>query len=392
MHPFGGTPICPRCSKAVYAAEQVMGPGRKLYHKPCLACTSCNKRLDSFTLLEHDQEPYCKNCHVKTFGTRDLRQANLPHRDDLASPPPLPVSPVRNTFQTAPSTNSTPARGLTANLTGATSPVRSNFPAPISRGRANGSVDLTSRPLGADGSRSPVRAHFTGTGPILRANSALPARYTRSPANPTAELSTPDTQAGTEEGDTAEEDEVHDMVDDSISFEGNITNTERVGDIQLPRTVPLSPSKSASGIPKTNGGANPASVERPASPLKPNSTGLGPGFGGTATGISPLKQTATGTRYGAAFGSPGASPGKTWGLGGATPVCPRCDKNVYFAEQMKAVGKTWHKGCLRCTSCNTLLDSKRLNEKDGDPLCGRCYSKLHGPQGSGYALLGKAGG
>jgi len=23
MHPFGGTPICPRCSKAVYLAEQV---------------------------------------------------------------------------------------------------------------------------------------------------------------------------------------------------------------------------------------------------------------------------------------------------------------------------------------------------------------------------------
>jgi hypothetical protein len=23
MHPFGGSPICPRCSKAVYAAEQV---------------------------------------------------------------------------------------------------------------------------------------------------------------------------------------------------------------------------------------------------------------------------------------------------------------------------------------------------------------------------------
>lgn len=26
MHPFGGTPICPRCSKAVYAAEQVRTP------------------------------------------------------------------------------------------------------------------------------------------------------------------------------------------------------------------------------------------------------------------------------------------------------------------------------------------------------------------------------
>lgn len=43
---------------------------------------------------------------------------------------------------------------------------------------------------------------------------------------------------------------------------------------------------------------------------------------------------------------------------------------------MKAVGKTWHKGCLRCTSCSTLLDSKRLNDKDGDPLCGRCYNKV----------------
>lgn len=43
---------------------------------------------------------------------------------------------------------------------------------------------------------------------------------------------------------------------------------------------------------------------------------------------------------------------------------------------MKAVGKTWHKGCLRCTSCSTLLDSKRLNEKDGEPHCGRCYNKV----------------
>ena len=36
----------------------------------------------------------------------------------------------------------------------------------------------------------------------------------------------------------------------------------------------------------------------------------------------------------------------------------------------------WHRGCLRCTSCNAFLDSKRLNEKDGEPLCGQCYSKV----------------
>jgi hypothetical protein len=78
---------------------------------------------------------------------------------------------------------------------------------------------------------------------------------------------------------------------------------------------------------------------------------------------------------------------------------------------VKAVGKTWHKGCLKCLECNTSLATGNLTEKDGDPLCHRCYGKvrailprplearlnwlalqLHGPQGSGYALLGKAGG
>lgn len=57
--------------------------------------------------------------------------------------------------------------------------------------------------------------------------------------------------------------------------------------------------------------------------------------------------------------------------------------------QVKASGRVWHKACLRCTECRVLLDSNRLTEKDGDPLCRSCYSKLHGPQGSGYALLGR---
>ncbi|KAK0463193.1 LIM-domain-containing protein [Desarmillaria tabescens] len=245
MHPFGGTTICPRCEKAVYAAEQVMGPGRKAslfspaYPAPCLKCSTCNKRLDSYTLLEHDQEPYWYE--FVTFGTRDLRQANLPY----AAPP------------------------------------------------------------------SPTRAN----------------------------TDTKDSEEQAEE----EKDTLNDLTP--------------------------SPTKDAATLQRSN------TLDA---------------IGRTA---KPLIQTSTGTRYGAALGmvSP-QTTGRKWGGASTTPRCPKCNGLVYFAEQVKAVGKTYHKACLRCMECNTLLDSTRLRDHDGTPLCGRCYSKLHGPQGSGYALLGKAGG
>lgn len=224
--------------------------------------------------------------------------------------------------------SSTPSR-TPGNLIGQTSPIRSTFPLPTTRGRANGSLDLTPRYLVNDGSRSPVRTQFTGTGPILRANSALPARYSRAPTNLPSDLSAPIAEPNTEGNDTAEEDEVQDIVEERMSFDGDITNTQRVGEIQLPHTVPLSTSKSASSASRAMERAGSISIDRPVSPLKPDSTGSG-----SSGGIGSLKQTATGTRYGAALGGGIASPARTWGLSGTTPVCPRCGKNVYFAEQV----------------------------------------------------------
>jgi hypothetical protein len=64
--------ICPTCNKAVYHAEQVMGPGRVLYHKPCLVCNGCQKRLDPGALQEHDGKPYCRNCHKMMFSPRGI--------------------------------------------------------------------------------------------------------------------------------------------------------------------------------------------------------------------------------------------------------------------------------------------------------------------------------
>lgn len=47
--------------------------------------------------------------------------------------------------------------------------------------------------------------------------------------------------------------------------------------------------------------------------------------------------------------------------------CPKCSKTVYFAEKVLAIGRNWHKSCLRCESCNNSLTSSSLNDRDGKP-------------------------
>ncbi|KAI8930016.1 hypothetical protein BC831DRAFT_499813 [Entophlyctis helioformis] len=67
---FGGAAAtCPRCAKAVYFNEQVVGPGG-MYHKPCLTCKECRKRLDSTNVADKDKEAYCKNCYGRLFGPK----------------------------------------------------------------------------------------------------------------------------------------------------------------------------------------------------------------------------------------------------------------------------------------------------------------------------------
>ncbi|KAJ9105501.1 hypothetical protein QFC21_001872 [Naganishia friedmannii] len=82
MQMLGATPRCAACGKLAYHAEQVMGPGRKIYHKPCLQCVNCKKRLDPGALVEHDTDPYCKRCHGLLFGTRERSENVDPARED----------------------------------------------------------------------------------------------------------------------------------------------------------------------------------------------------------------------------------------------------------------------------------------------------------------------
>jgi len=266
MHPFGGSTICPRCSKVVYAAEQVMGPGRKIFHKSCLTCYSCKRRLDSFSLVEHNEEPYCRPCHVREFGTRDLRSANI-------SPQLSPQA--RSRTNTAATASSPPAAQ------------------PVLEVGADDSMETDSSPDPA-------------------------AQQPHSPATPAEESA----------------DQLSDIAASPpkrfIAFEGAGKGTRS---------------------------------------LSPQSTG------GHYTHQTP--QVLTASMTGGMFSSPQRA-GRTKTFGSASPTCPRCGKAVYFAEQVNAIGKKWHKACLTCTACNKRLDSSTLLDHGDEPYCKACHTRNFG--------------
>jgi len=65
-------------------------------------------------------------------------------------------------------------------------------------------------------------------------------------------------------------------------------------------------------------------------------------------------------------------------------ICPRCEKPVYFAEEVKALGNVYHKLCFSCTQCRKLLDPGSITEHDGELYCNNCYKKNFGPKGYGF--------
>ena len=100
----------------------------------------------------------------------------------------------------------------------------------------------------------------------------------------------------------------------------------------LPRTVPLVGTPDRAGSPTRR---TVPTLSSPATLGRAN-TFYGNGITGTR-GIAPLAASTTGTRYGAGLmgelrSTPTGSPVRQWG--GGTPQCPRCTKNVYFAEQV----------------------------------------------------------
>jgi predicted RNA-binding Zn-ribbon protein involved in translation (DUF1610 family) len=64
--PFGA-PKCPKCGKAVYHAEKQVVLGKD-WHKTCVKCDSCGKKLEPGNLSDNEGKIYCKPCHAKQTG------------------------------------------------------------------------------------------------------------------------------------------------------------------------------------------------------------------------------------------------------------------------------------------------------------------------------------
>ena len=270
---------------------------------------------------------YSKPCHLKNFGTRNLRHANLPN-----APLPTdnrPSSPLPSLFSPQPllrplSTGGTPLPRLKPNRSLATSPISPTF-----RGS------------------SPTSTAFQVP---LSTGSEMNSSTTPINVNTIPEVDETEVQ-DILMASNDQQDEVRDyFLESSASVQSPYpSNTGRPGIGTIPRTIPLylnnrtgykhHTSHSVGSVPSNYSQREEAEGDLLTMTLTGPSMALDRNIG-TYANFTPLKQTSTGTRYGVALtggvdihmtASATPSPRK-WGA--VTPVCPRCTKNVYFAEQV----------------------------------------------------------
>ncbi|CAF1107322.1 unnamed protein product [Didymodactylos carnosus] len=61
--------------------------------------------------------------------------------------------------------------------------------------------------------------------------------------------------------------------------------------------------------------------------------------------------------------------------------CPKCNQNVYAAEEVPAAGKKWHKMCFKCGLCKKMLEAMTMAEHDGNVYCKQCFGQGAGTLG-----------
>merc|ERR1712055_1081156 len=68
---------CPVCLRSVFPMEAVMAADRTPYHKYCLKCNECGRKLEIANLNEHEKSLYCSSCYQVLFRAHSDKKETL---------------------------------------------------------------------------------------------------------------------------------------------------------------------------------------------------------------------------------------------------------------------------------------------------------------------------
>ncbi|KAK0566296.1 hypothetical protein OC861_003297 [Tilletia horrida] len=444
------SPRCPRCNDLIYATELTHGPNSIPYHIRCLTCSVCNKRLDSSLLVEHEGKPYCKHCHAKMFGTGAngfSRAVPLQARTPEAAGVRVgafasPSSPTTATIGAsggsaaaavtgAPTAFATRGYAVSPSTHRATSSVSSIASSSSRLASTIGGSSVTvggiaSSPAQAQPIRPRERLDSTSSASSAAKHGSVSAfPFARGSTNPNPARITTDQQFEDEFGPppvpgpvsrTLKQEPAQSM-DDLVNQVTGITIRPRgVGVVPAPDPDTQDPQREEASTATPDDAQSDLSAVSTTATIGavPAPTNTGAAASGSSGGLPPPKRltpsnAASSYKTAPAYGG-GTSGVTRLGLGssisaaaGGTPLCARCDKPVYFAEKKQGAGRLWHRACLRCDGCSTILESGRLEEgpanaaevaaqinpQGGRPAnvwCRICYAKHFGPKGLGVGL------
>ena len=95
----------------------------------------------------------------------------------------------------------------------------------------------------------------------------------------------------------------------------------------------------------------------------------------TTANLTPVRYRIAQQRVEDPVSSP-VSPWKPVNIKLIEKRCPRCNLNVYKAEEIVIGDKSWHRICFRCSQCNRSLRQDTAKNEKGSPYCDTCYRYL----------------
>ena len=370
------SPKCAICSKTVFKPEEVLALG-KVYHGACFTCScptgdGCGRSLKGGDYVEHNSNPYCKNCHNKIFGPKGvnagLGSAVTLEKGDKV----IAATVIKSASTTTPVSNTTASSSASAS-----DPVAES--ARMSRMHQAWIVDTLQASggqctLGALVHRGESQQCDTVGSmlKILKNKKVIDFKgaYLMYPMHEAEIVSLVDASVLGDLSEALAEANACRLPGDHAVATDAFTSAKQTITVVAP--VPAVPSS-------------------PVQSIKPPTISAG------STVLATTTVAASGSTA-AAVTSKAATVAAKFG-GGNSVKCFVCTKTVFKVEETVAMGRTYHSSCFTCGSTvsnptgNNNLGCKRVlkimegymehkgEDKEMIPYCKACYNKLYAPKG-----------